>query len=71
MEFSEKLSKVGTQPIIGTQINIKENNITGKITLYAQSEEGYKNLTNLSSTSYLKNDETEEPACTVKDFIRK
>ena len=23
LEFSEKLSKVGTQPIIGTQINIK------------------------------------------------
>ena len=27
LEFSEKLSKVGTQPIIGTQINIKEYNI--------------------------------------------
>ena len=24
LEFSEKLSKVGTQPIIGTQINLKE-----------------------------------------------
>ena len=27
LEFSEKLSKVGTHPIIGTQINIKANNI--------------------------------------------
>ncbi len=37
LEFSEKLSKVGTQPIIGTQINFKEDNIIGKISLYAKS----------------------------------
>ena len=36
LEFSEKLSKVGTQPIIGTQINILEKGILGKITLYAK-----------------------------------
>ena len=30
LEFSEKLSKVGTQPIIGTQINLKENNFPKK-----------------------------------------
>ena len=38
LEFSEKLSKVGTQPIIGTQINLRSHNIVGKITLYATSE---------------------------------
>ena len=54
LEFSEKLSKVGTHPIIGTQINLKEQNILGKVTLYAKTEEGYKNLTKLSSLSYLK-----------------
>ena len=69
MEFSEKLSKVGTQPIIGTQINLKEQNIIGKVTLYAQSEEGYKNLTKLSSLSYLNSKETEVPSCQVKDLI--
>ncbi len=69
LEFSEKLSKVGTQPIIGTQINLKECNVLGKVTLYAKSEEGYKNLTKLSSLSYLKNDETDEPSCKLKDFI--
>ena len=31
LEFSEKLSKVGTHPIIGTQINLKVNNIIGKL----------------------------------------
>ena len=69
LEFSEKLSKVGTQPIIGTQLNIKEHNIIGKITLYAKTEEGYKSLTKLSSLSYLKSKETEEPACEIKDVI--
>ena len=70
LEFSEKLSKVGTQPIIGTQINLKVNNILGKITLYAKSEEGYKNLTKLSSLSYLKSKEIEDPACEFKDLIK-
>ena len=42
LEFSEKISKVGTQPIIGTQINIIFENIIGKLTFYATSEEGYK-----------------------------
>ncbi len=69
LEFSEKLSKVGTQPIIGTQINLRENNIIGKVTLYAQSEEGYKNLTKLSSISYLNSKETEVPSCQIKDLI--
>ena len=55
LEFSEKLSKVGTHPIIGTQINLNTSDIIGKVTLYATSEEGYKNLTKLSSSSYLKN----------------
>ena len=69
LEFSEKLSKVGTHPIIGTQINLKEQNILGKVTLYAKTEEGYKNLTKLSSLSYLKSKETEEPTCEIKDII--
>ena len=69
LEFSEKLSKAGTQPIIGTQINLKANDIIGKITLYAQSEIGYKNLTKLSSLSYLSSKEIDEPACEIEDLI--
>ena len=65
LEFSEKLSKVGTQPIIGTQINIRFKNIIGKVTLYATSEQGYKNLTKLSSSSYLKNNESNGPFCEI------
>jgi DNA polymerase III subunit alpha len=69
LEFSEKLSKVGTQPIIGTQINLKAHNTIGKITLYAKSEQGYKNLTKLSSLSYLKNKDTNDPYCEIGDLI--
>ena len=69
LEFSEKLSKVGTQPIIGSQINLRFQNIIGKITLYATSEQGFKNLTKLSSSSYLKNNETDDPTCEINDLI--
>ncbi len=69
LEFSEKLSKAGTHPIIGTQINLKAHNVIGKITLYAKSEDGYKNLTKLSSLSYLNSKETGEPICEIKDLI--
>ena len=40
LEFSEKISKEGTQPIIGTQINLNYLGIIGKISLYATSENG-------------------------------
>ena len=70
LEFSEKLSKVGTQPIIGTQINLKAQGIIGKITLYATTETGYKNLTKLSSKSYLDSSLIDEPACDIDDLIQ-
>ena len=68
LEFSEKISKVGTHPIIGTQINLNLADIIGKVTLYAASDEGYKNLTKLSSLSYLKNHKMNDPSCSLKDF---
>ena len=70
LEFSEKISKAGTQPIIGTQINLLTDNILGKVTLYATSEEGYKNLTKLSSMSYLQKNSTNEPHCKIEDIIK-
>ena len=58
----EKLSKVGTHPIIGTQINLNFNNTVGKITLMPKPSPSYKNLTKLSSLSYLNSKNTEEPS---------
>ncbi len=68
LEFSEKISKVGTHPIIGTQINLNFMDIFGKVSLYATSETGYKNLTKLSSSSYLKNDGTTDPSCNLEEL---
>ena len=68
LEFSEKISKVGTQPIIGTQINLCSSDIIGKVSLYATSEEGYKNLTKLSSSSYLESEATSEPYCELENL---
>ncbi len=61
LEFSEKISKSGSQPIIGTQINFKVGETMGLIPLFALNEKGYKNIIELSSISYLKNDELSEP----------
>ena len=72
LEFSEKLSKVGTQPIIGTQINLRFQNIIGKVSLYATSEVGFKNLTKLSlGQKQLKPQDIEKlqqslPYCNIK-----
>ena len=69
LEFSEKISKVGTQPIIGTQINLNSSDIIGKVSIYASSEEGYKNLTKLSSLSYLNNKATTDPSCSLQELL--
>ncbi len=61
LEFAEKISKCGTQPIIGTQINFKIEETIGLLPLFALNEVGYKNIIELSSLSYLKNDELSDP----------
>ena len=70
LEFAEKLSKIGTQPIIGTQINFKYNNTTGLLPLFALNEEGYKKIIQLSSTSYLKNNESSEPHLDFNELLK-
>ena len=44
LEFAEKISKIGTQPIIGTQINFKHGDSTGLLPLFSLNEEGYKRI---------------------------
>ncbi|WP_075504125.1 DNA polymerase III subunit alpha [Candidatus Pelagibacter communis] len=61
LEFAEKISKSGAQPIIGTQINFKTGETTGLLPLFALNEVGYKNIIELSSLSYLENDELSDP----------
>jgi len=61
LEFAEKISKSGSQPIIGTQINFQFEDTTGLLPLFALNEKGYKRIIELSSQSYLKNDALSEP----------
>ena len=69
LEFAEKISKVGTQPIIGTQINFKFGDTTGLLPLFALNEEGYKRIIKLSSFSFLDNDELSEPHLSFDDLL--
>ncbi len=69
LEFAEKISKSGTQPIIGTQINFKIGETTGLLPLFALNENGYKNIIDLSSSSYLKNDEISDPHVNFNELL--
>ena len=69
LEFAEKISKVGTQPIIGTQINFKHGDTIGLMPLYALNEEGYKRIIKLSSRSFLENDELYDPHVNFSELL--
>ena len=69
LEFSENLSSVGTQPIIGTQILFKFKEFKGLIPLIAKNYDGYKNIIKLSSKSYLENSEITAPHCQIDDLV--
>ena len=69
LEFSESIVKSKTQPIIGTQVNIKyKKDLLGKIPLFAKNIQGYKNLIKLSSKSFLDIKEEDEPHCKLDDL---
>ena len=71
LEFAEKISKVGTQPIIGTQIKFKVENTIGLLPLFALNEEGYKRIIELSSSAYLNNDKSSEPHLSIQELFHK
>ena len=70
LEFSEKLSKIGTQPIIGTQINFRYEETIGLLPLFALNEVGYKRIIELSSLSYLNNSELSEPNVPFEELLK-
>jgi DNA polymerase-3 subunit alpha len=74
LEFSQEIAKIGTQPIIGTQINFafSHNNVEkiGKISLIAKNSTGYKNLLKLSSNSYLSIEKNEDPHCSIDKLFQ-
>ncbi len=76
LEFSQACKDAGIQPIIGAAIPVKGIGGVPKenwariptVALYAQNEQGYLNLTKLSSKAYVDNDGIQEPHVTW-DYI--
>ena len=71
LEFAEKISKSGTQPIIGTQINFKFADTVGLLPLFALNKDGYKRIIELSSLSYLNNDQLSDPHLNFDELLNK
>ena len=69
LEFAENISNVGTQPIIGTQIQFKFEETTGLLPLIALNETGYKRIIELSSRSYLENDTLSVPHLDIGELF--
>ena len=70
LEFSETIAKSKTQPIIGTQLNIKYKGSIGKLPVFAKNLDGYKNLIKLSSKSFLEIRDEEEPHSKIEDLVK-
>ena len=68
LEFAESISKIGTQPVIGTQINFKFEDTIGLLPLIALNEKGYKKIIELSSKSYLENDKLSDPHLLIHEL---
>ena len=69
LEFSENIAKVGSQPLIGTQIIFNYKNTFGLIPIIAKNEKGYQNIIELSSKSYLLNNDLNLPNCNFEDLL--
>ncbi len=69
LEFSENISKVGTQPILGSQINFKFKDEVGLLPIFSKSELGYKSMIQLSSKSFLDNNSMQLPHCDINDLV--
>jgi len=70
LEFAENISKVGTQPIIGTQIYFRFEDTTGLLPLIALNKKGYQRIIELSSRSYLENDALSDPHLDIKELLK-
>jgi DNA polymerase-3 subunit alpha len=73
LEFSMACIKSGIQPILGSIIKIEHDlglnqKARGDLLLIAQNEEGYKNLLQLSSDSFLLSKGQDEPFVTFEHF---
>ena len=68
LEFSEKASSNGIQPIIGCQLDIIDEYSSGEVVLIAKDERGYLNLINLVSNAHLNSSELKGPLVKINEL---
>ncbi|MFT7144715.1 MAG: DNA polymerase-3 subunit alpha, partial [bacterium] len=76
VEIGETTPKFGVQPIIGSQVSLtmpeidtgKIEQATGLITLFIQNEQGWRNLTKISSKASWNGDELGTPQVTLEEL---
>ena len=68
LEFSQAMVGLGIQPIIGTQLSIRDAQGQGEVVLLAQNAEGYVNLSKLLSKALLEADASMEPSADIDDL---
>jgi len=68
LEFAQTVASAGVQPIMGTQINLKDSQGQGEIVLLAKNDLGYTNLSKLLSKTLLEADAVHDPACSLDDL---
>jgi len=68
LEFSQAMTGAGIQPIIGTQLALKDSQGEGEVVLLAQNERGYVNLSQLLSKSLLEADSISDPSASIDDL---
>ena len=65
LEFSQAMTNLGVQPIMGAQLNINDSQGTGEVVLLAQNETGYVNLSHLLSNALLNSEANTDPQCSL------
>ena len=71
LEFSEKASSNGIQPIIGCQLDIIDEYSSGEVVLIAKDERGYLNLINLVSNAHLNSSELKGPVVKINELKKR
>ena len=68
LEFSQAMLESGVQPIIGTQMLLRDDAGMGEIVLLAMNEAGYSNLCKLQSKALLEAEATIDASASIEDL---
>ena len=69
LNFQRIYQKVALNQFLVHKVNFKYKDIIGKIPLIAKSENGYKSIIQLSSKSFIENDNLDVPHCDIGELL--